>query len=482
MDIRIKGHEFFYDITSLCMMFFPGQKVEYVNRSSGDPRILQSLKKDCNKYICSTRVLNHGKWYSCRISADDSCDVKNLAKRSFYKACARATGITSAWGTLTGIRPLSVYNRHLNAGGNIESVMKNEYLMSEDKIKCLAKISDAQASIVEKAEKDVSIYISIPFCPSRCSYCSFISVAAAGSSDLLQKYLELLTDEIRLKSETVSRFGLNIKSIYIGGGTPGILSSQQLTRLLETLFKYFDISPDTELCFELGRPDSVTLQKLEALKSYGVNRICINTQTTNDDVLKSVNRAHTGADYFKAMKLAHTIGFNSINTDLIAGLPGESVSSFCRSVDQVMDAGADNITVHTLSIKRSSALKSEKKALNLQNSCIEPMLNYAYGKLDCSGYIPYYIYRQKNCVSNGENVGFCLPDKICRYNVYMMEDVHTIIACGAGASSKFIDGSRVTRIINVKYPMEYISENFKVINNINKTYNILKDNPNYESK
>lgn len=475
MDIKINGHNFEYDITSMSMLFFPGEKVYYVNRSKNSNHIISSLKRLDNKLISKTTFYFNNKVYTSQKTVSVDCDSKNLVKQTFYKACLKATGIESPWGILTGIRPLSVFAKHSLEGDNATEIMASEYYLKPSKIEILKSIYDIQKQITSKT-KDISIYISIPFCPSKCSYCSFISVAATNTSSLLDEYLLKLEEEIELKSKIISMFGFKVKSLYIGGGTPGILSFAQLAKLLDVCDRKFDIKAITETCIEIGRPELISDDKLSLLKKYNFNRICINTQTTNDAVLEKINRKHTYLQYLDSVELAKNYGFDSINTDLIAGLPGEDYSSFCNSVNDVIDSGVNNITVHTLAIKKSAKLSEDKSNYKAKNSSVSDMLEYAYGALIKSGFVPYYIYRQKNCVSNGENIGFCKPDAVCKYNIYMMEDVHTVISCGAGASTKIIDGKKTDRVINVKYPMEYVREFDKIIFNTKKITDILKEN------
>ncbi|MBP3481147.1 MAG: coproporphyrinogen dehydrogenase HemZ [Clostridia bacterium] len=465
MDIKVFGHEYFYDITSMSMLFFPGEKVCYVRRSSKPTHIISGLYFSRGSIISRTRIKYNGRWFSSQKNAKSGCDLKNLVKQTFYRACSIATGITPPWGILTGIRPLSVYRRHRIAGDEPHAVMKDEYFLAEDKIELLDKIFACQAAFHCPKPRDVSVYISIPFCPGKCSYCSFISISAVNARDLLDRYLNGLFDEIKAKALLINKYNLRVKSLYIGGGTPGILDERQLLMLMQLLHDSFDFGKTEEICFELGRPETVSDEKLKILKNFNVHRICINTQTTNDKILNIIGRNHNSQDYFLAVKKALKCGFNSINTDLIAGLPGEDYSSFCRSVDDVINSGVDNITVHTLAIKRAAKLSGCGDNFNPENRVVTDMLDYAYSRLMSDGYVPYYIYRQKNCVSNGENTGFCKPYKICGYNIYMMEDIHSIIACGAGASSKIIKDRKVNRVINVKYPMEYVSEYEKIIKN-----------------
>ncbi len=474
MDIKVTGHEYFYDITSMSMLFFPGEKTNYVKRSNNETHIISTLKIINSKYLSLTRIKFKGNWYSSQKTCSITCDSKNLVKQTFYKACSKATGISSPWGILTGIRPLSVYKRHFLNRENVANIMKNEYYLHDDKIELLDNIFKIEKDLLNSNKSDVSIYISIPFCPSKCSYCSFISVAATKTGDLANKYFDLLIKEIKLKSQLIKIHKLNVKSLYVGGGTPGTLDENKIDLLLSTLDQEFKLKTIDELTFEIGRPETITHDKLKILKKYNVNRICINTQTTNDKILASVNRKHSAKMYFNAVNLAKSVGFESINTDLIAGLPNEDVDSFIKSVDDVISTGVNNITIHTLSIKKSAVLSDEGKYYNPSDVRVRLMLESAYHKLAANGYVPYYIYRQKNCVSNGENIGFCKPNKLCKYNVYMMEDVHSIISCGAGASSKIINGTEVSRVINVKYPMEYVNEFYKINNNNIKLDNILK--------
>lgn len=472
MDVKVSGHGFFYDITTVAMLFFPGEKVNYVQKSSNPLRAVSALKPRGDKVISFTRIFREGKNYYSQITAHGSSDIKNLVKRTFYKACSKATGIVPPWGTLTGISPSSVYERLQREGADAGTLLKKEYYLEDSKIALLKAVSRNQQGIAVKNPRDVSVYISIPFCPGRCSYCSFISVSAAKGGKLLDDYLDLLRHEISQKALLIKKYGLNLRSVYVGGGTPGILDKVQLERLLEEVFSNFSVSGGCEICVELGRPDTVTEEKLSVLKRYGVGRICVNTQTTNDAVLAEIGRRHTAADYFRAVDLVKPFNF-TVNTDLIAGLPGETVRSFRQSVDDVLKTGVQNVTVHTLAIKRSARLH-EEGAFDPLGAGVSDMIDYAYQKLGENGYSPYYLYRQKNCVSNGENVGFCLEGTQCRYNIYMMEDVHSVISCGAGASSKIINGCKTERVINVKYPMEYVNENSKITANTQKIDKILR--------
>lgn len=475
MDIIIYGHEFFYDITSISMLFFPGEKTNMVDKSKQPSYIVSTLIKNANKQIALTKFKYNNKWYKAQKSADLFSDSKDLVKLSFYKCCSKATGIESDWGILTGIRPLSVYEKIKSQNKDVCKILEKKYLLNKNKIDILKRISDVQKGIAINNKKDVSIYVSIPFCPSKCTYCSFISISAVNKDKLKSEYVKCLTKEIEIKSQLVKKYNLKIRSLYIGGGTPGVLTFDEMACLFKTLKYSFDLDLIAEKCFEIGRPDTISKEKLSLLKEYGFDRICINTQTTNDEILQAVNRKHDSCQFIDAVKLANNYRFNSINTDLIAGLPGESLDSFKKSVNEVISSGVDNVTIHTLSIKRSSTLSQSDEYYNPQNKTVDQMIDFAYEKLCENDFTPYYIYRQKNCVSNGENIGFCKYDKPCLYNIYMMEDVHSVIACGAGASSKIVDNKTVNRVINVKYPMDYVADYEKIENNTIKVENLLKE-------
>lgn len=475
MDIIIIGHDYFYDISSILMLFFPGEKATFVSHSKNETYIRSKLIINCDKCISVTEIRFNGKIFKSQKTVDLSYNSRDLVKYTFYKACTKATGISSEWGILTGIRPLSVYEKIRLQGQKPDKILLKNYLLKPKKIDILKHISSVQNSFIQQESDYISVYISIPFCPSKCSYCSFISISAVNKEKLKKQYIDLLVNEIKLKAKLIKKYNLKVRSLYIGGGTPGVLSCDEMIALFNAIEKCFNLDYIIERCFEIGRPDTISSEKLDILHKFGFNRICINTQTTNDDVLYNVNRKHSADNYFDAISLAKQYTFNSINTDLIAGLPGESLDSFKKSVDDVIKTGINNITVHTLSIKRSATLSQTDEYYDPQNFTVNKMLDYAYFTLSNNGFKPYYIYRQKNCVSNGENIGFFKDGVPCLYNIFMMEDVHSIIACGAGASSKIIKGTAVNRVINVKYPMDYVSDFEKVEINTQKLDDLLKE-------
>ena len=372
------------------------------------------------------------------------------ACRQLFCALSEATGFRPQWGTLTGIRPVKL------AGVDLGS----EFLVSSEKVDIIRKIAELQSTLAPPPGKSFSLYISIPFCPSRCSYCSFIS-EHNPSPALVEEYVRCLCEEIRFVGEIVKRESMWPQTVYVGGGTPTFLSHTQLDRVLGYVREVFDMSACSEITVEAGRPDTVTAEKLEVLKAGGTKRVSINPQTFDDEVLKNIGRGHTVRQTLEALDMAKKCGFDVINCDLIAGLPGEGFDGFRKSVDTLLGAGVNNIAVHTLCVKRSSRIHEKSgKAVAYSKSEAGAMLDYAYGRLGhaglrAGGLRPYYLYRQKLSLDGLENVGFASPGTECLYNVNIMADNQTIIACGAGGASKLV-GSEIKRSFGYKYAAEYV--------------------------
>ena len=308
-------------------------------------------------------------------------------------------------------------------------------------------------------ESPCSLYISVPFCPTKCNYCSFVSCTTPRLLSLIPDYLERLLDELTLISSTIKDSGLNLQSVYVGGGTPAILDAKQIEVLLADVYNKFSISNECEFTFEAGRPDCITHEKMKVLHDFGVPRISINTQTTNDNILKSVGRNHTYSDFLSAFEMAKNIGFKCINTDIIAGLPGETAESFCKSIKDVVALSPENITVHAFTLKKSSNYRiSGEKSYTLDSCDAVKMTDFSNDYLAKAGYFPYYVYRQKNTISNLENVGYSKPGSESIYNVIMMGEYHTVFGAGAGSVTKIVtdNGERVDRIFSPKYPYEFL--------------------------
>lgn len=367
------------------------------------------------------------------------------------------------WGILTGIRPAKIAVKALREGKSPEAVV--EYFVKEcganlSKANLALEVALTEAPIIDKMYPDgVSLYIGIPFCPSRCLYCSFVTNGTERARRLMPEYTEALKKEIRYVSEIVKLNGDRIETVYIGGGTPTTLTPELLEDMLKCIYEYNDLSCVKEFTVEAGRPDTITEEKLRILKEYGVGRISINPQTMNDETLKVIGRKHSVADIIEAFYLARRCGFDDINMDLIAGLPGEDFEMFRHSLEEVEKLSPEDTTVHTLSIKRSSILNEYRDSYRMtEGEEVSRMVDHAREYMKSLGKIPYYMYRQKNQLGNLENVAYCKKGHESLYNIYIMEELQTIISMGAGGVTKTVDREtdRIERIFNVKEAKDYI--------------------------
>ncbi len=381
-------------------------------------------------------------------------DPKRAVKKSFYVYMRDLMSVSYPWGCLTGIRPTVVAEEE----GFDEKSLSSKYLVREDKAKLACITGANERRILEDIpQEDMGLYIGIPFCPSRCEYCSFISADATKHLNILDKYEEALERELQYIADNILR---NISMVYIGGGTPTVLSDKTFERLIYKVRSTLKMTPETEFTVEAGRPDTITSYKLSAMKDAGVRRICINPQTMRTETLSKLNRRHTAEDAVKVFEEARSIGFDVINMDLIAGLKYERDEDFLYSVQRLLELRPENITIHTLYKKRRAAMgKDEVLDRELTRGSVDDALIKGYEMLFENGYIPYYLYRQKDTGHGLENTGFALPGKECRYNVAMMTDRRDVISVGAGGMSKRIfDGGRYERCPCTKDPHEYIRD------------------------
>lgn len=452
------NHPYSYDTENLAEIFFPYEKIEikssmprgdfggilvYTGIRSGELRVSAYID---GKETTRLHTLQNGE------------NEKLALSRLFYGALSAATGDSYPWGILYGVRPAKFYQSLVLKKGAKEAdeTLRRGYLVGEEKLELLKTVAKNERRINALSSKNsFSLYVSIPFCPTRCSYCSFVSHSIENAAPLLDEYVELLCKELESTAQIARSLGLRLETVYFGGGTPTTLSAPQLKKLLFAVEKNFDLSSLREYTVEAGRPDTVTREKLEVLHDFSVGRISINPQTFNDDVLAAIGRRHTCKDTLRAYELAHSLGCFDINTDLIAALPGDSPESFEQSVQKAISLSPSNITVHTLCLKTGAFLTScgmPDKALAAD------MVRFACGALSQSGYIPYYMYRQGKSVGNLENTGWCVPGRECLYNVFMMDETHTVLACGAGGVTRLRhpESSLIQRIYNYKYPYEYI--------------------------
>ena len=449
-----------YEIEQLTRMFTKDLSVVFGTKEqqTEEQNILFVSRRD--KTVCAELTFN-GKVYTDTLAADDSEDKMMLdICAAVYNMYTAAFGKKLAWGMLTGVRPVrlmrNLYKKHGDIG-KVKDIFKNQYFVTDEKIKLCSDIFSLQKNITDNCRpNDYSLYISVPFCPTRCSYCSFVSVGSTNATKLMEQYVEKLCEEIKYTALTAQKAKLNLKTIYIGGGTPTAVSAEQLERIMQTVKDNFDLSKVEEYTVEAGRPDCTTKEKLQIIKKLGADRVSINPQTFSDEVLKAIGRKHTHQDFVKCYKTAKKMGFKSINTDLIAGLPLDTVEGFENSLKGCIELGAENITVHTLTLKRASNIVTNNQ--NNSYADVEQMLakNAMLGE---NGYIPYYMYRQKSTLQSLENVGFSQPHHESLYNIYIMEEIQTIISCGAGGVTKVVgaDGE-LKRIYNYKYPTEYVKD------------------------
>ncbi len=407
-----------------------------------------------NTVIAAGREFVYRDEYVCSDDLEFKRYAKRFAKLAVYNALRALTGRTMPWGALTGIRPTKLAYGEREHGRPFEPMFE-KFGVAPENIRLVRDVLDAQEGIYGHEEGAADLYIGIPFCPSKCNYCSFITADIGKTAQYLSDYLAALEGEI---AECEGLYS-HLKSIYIGGGTPFVLEPSQLRRVLEAAKPF--TRPGIEYTVEAGRPDVFTEEKLALLQEYGVTRICVNPQSFCDETLVRIGRRHTAEDIYRAYKLARQFPFE-INLDLIAGLTGESVPQFCESVDRAIALEPENITVHTLCLKKGARLKEEESFL--EGGGIAEMIAYARSRLYAAGYTPYYLYRQKYMAGNFENTGWTRPGKACIYNVDVMEEITDNIACGANAVTKklFAGEGRIERLGSPKDIPTYIAKAKKV--------------------
>ncbi len=469
MTLIIDGHSFHYEMENLCRIFFPYQKINVKMELCEDKIVAYTgIKMQPGGLLITARLKTNSyqKENSYFCSFGECADEKEQERRMailLFELFTGYCGFTPKWGILTGVRPVKLFRMITSRMGEEKGLdyFKTNLLVSPEKADLsLITMRNEEKILSESTPESFSLYVSIPFCPTRCSYCSFVSSSVEKTAKLIPKYLELLCKEIEHTAKIAADLKLRLKSIYIGGGTPTTLSAEQLRVMLDTINHCFDLSSCCEFTVEAGRPDTITSEKLIALKSCGVTRISINPQTFNDEVLKTIGRQHTTEQTLSAYAMAREYGFDNINMDLIVGLPGDSVESFISTLDRVIALVPESITVHTLSLKRSARIfQEESEPFSNDAKAAGQMLDYADEQLLQHGYAPYYLYRQSRMVGNLENTGWAKPGFESPYNVFIMDETQTILACGAGAASKIKDPNSdcLERIYNFKYPYEYIN-------------------------
>ena len=466
MKIYITGLASGYEVEHLVRLFYPMAPLTLTPPEDGEDCVWAERRADG----LFARVHEHGgeKAASAPLPGPDG-ETEAFALASLTYDLLRAwTGIRPPWGKMTGVRPVRLVHDKRAAGwseAEIDHFFLGRFDCSEQKYRMAKAIADLQEPILRLGSKPktYSLYLGIPFCPSRCSYCSFVSCNLDRDRELVQPYVDCLCREVQEIRAQAEKAGLRLCSIYIGGGTPTSLSADQLRQLMGTVRENFDLSKVVEYTVEAGRPDCTDAEKLAVIKEYGATRISINPQTFSDEVLANIGRKHSAQDILDCYADARRAGHDDINMDLIAGLPGDTVEGFEHSLRQAIALDPENITVHTLTLKRASRIVIEDQKEN-DYADVAAMLEKCH-LLAEAGYRPYYLYRQKNTLQNLENVGWCKPGHEGYYNIYIMEEVQTILSAGAGGSTKLVadGGKRMQRIFNFKYPTEYIQRFAEVL-------------------
>ena len=460
MNLYVKNHNFHFELENLTRLFFPNEKITVI-RDFSKTQLPYIYTEVSDKITISVNIGSFNKSETAVKKLTDD-DNELVSAQLLYKLLCDFTGLTQPWGILTGVRPVKLLRKLAEESSEEQAVKKFEkdFFVSNEKTALSRETEHNERKILELSRPEsFSLYVGIPFCPSRCSYCSFVMASIERAEKLIEPYTKLLCEEIKRTAEIANKLGLRLETVYFGGGTPTTLSAEQLDTVLRTVNKCFDMSTCREFTVEAGRPDTIDSAKLFALKENKVDRISINPQTTNDEVLKTIGRKHTAQQFFDAFELARKCGFDNINTDLIAGLPTDTPESFKNSLDSIVKLNAECITVHTLCMKRASRLTTEGVTLDLQQARdAREMLAYTQNILGQNEYIPYYMYRQSRMVGNLENVGWSKKGFESLYNVYVMDETHTILACGSGGVTKLKRNNPdyLERIFNFKYPYEYM--------------------------
>ena len=459
MKLTFIGHDDRYAIEQLQMSLFP----QYIHEDTGEA--VSKLSRGETWLTATTTITINGQKTSAtkRLkAAEESVRLRRrILQQSYYLAALPHLGEAPACGALAGVRPTKLSTKHLLEGGSAASarkMLKDVYFVSPQRQQLALDCSFSTVKAVNLLEdRDISLYVGIPFCPTRCAYCSFVSRTVGKRTELMTPYLEALEKELRHTGKLLKESGKTIRSVYIGGGTPTTLTSSQMAWLLDTIHEAFDLSRCLEFTVEGGRPDTLDAEKLQTIRNHGADRMSINPQTMEDPVLKACGRPHKAADVLRAYQEAVDAGFTAINMDLIAGLPQDSYEGFCRSLDTVISLNPANITVHTLALKKGADLFEKKVQLPSQEE-VSRMVDYANEQLAKAGYKPYYLYRQKYMSGSFENVGWSRDGLDCLYNIYMMEEIHTILSLGGGGMNKVnLPSGRLERFHNPKFPEQYIA-------------------------
>ncbi len=471
MNLITKGNISRYYAETLVLLFFPGSKFPkdetgeglsvYMSvEEEGDRVVGKVVIKDGQREVSATYVPSA----PCAGKVSHGMLLKLAAGGAMLRAGADFCGTVPPWGMITGVRPAKLCLDMLEGGKCDDEILEhfvNDFLCSEKKAKlALMTAKKEHLFVTDVRRRECSVYIAIPFCPSRCAYCSFVSFSSPKLLSLIPDYLVRLCEDIKNTFAIIKEMGIRVATVYIGGGTPTTLSANELEVLLSCISSCTDISALDEFTVEAGRPDTIDPDKMSILVKWGVTRVSVNAQTLNDDVLKAIGRRHTSEDFLRAYNCALESGIRDINVDLIAGLPGEHYESFVSSCERILELNPTNITVHTFYVKRAAELREDINSFRAEDENTLKAVDLAQGAILDGGYVPYYLYKQKNTAANLENTGFSMNGHECLYNIFMMEEVHTVFGAGASAMTKLVsphkDNMKIERICETKYPYEYL--------------------------
>ena len=472
MKLTRMGHEDLYAVEQLQMALFGTRE---------DGEALSRLHRG-NTWLTAVTQITIGQKATRAVrrmkTADETVRARRrILQQSYYQAALPHLEQAPSWGALAGVRPTKISTRHLLSGGTPKTAARElaeVYYVTPARQQLAVDCSVSTVRAANLLEKqDISLYVGIPFCPTRCAYCSFVSRSVGKRTELLEPYLQALYRELEHTGKLLARSGKTVRTVYIGGGTPTTLSADQMARLLDAIHGSIDLSRCLEFTVEGGRPDTLDAQKLAVIRQHGADRMSINPQTMCDPVLRASGRPHKARDVLDRYTDAVNAGFDAINMDLIAGLPTDDLTGFCHSLDTVAALRPANITVHTLALKKGADLFEHRENLPSAQA-VTQMVEYANATLRQLGYKPYYLYRQKYMSGSFENVGWSLPGKDCLYNIYMMEELHTILSLGGGGMNKVnLPDGTLQRFHNPKFPEQYIEQIDSVLKQKEELFELL---------
>ena len=481
MKLYLAGHAYKYAVEQMLMQILDDERPEFVEvqPNNDENHAVVSLIRDGATASAFTRIRHNGKIFTgeaknSRVPAANDMELdreyQRLIKLSFFRAARKITGRELPWGATTGIRPSTLLTRMVRDSVNIDTAEQRlirNYYISPERASLARDCAEAEITARKALQPhDIALYIGIPFCPTRCAYCSFVSHSVEKSFKLLPPFIDALKDEATALAEVVSQFNQRVVALYIGGGTPTTLTAEMLENLLSHLSATFDFSGLREYTVEAGRPDTITAEKLAVLKANGVTRVSVNPQTMRDEVLGLIGRRHSAKDTLEAYELTRKTGFECVNMDLIAGLPGDTPQGFADTLSQVLALNPENLTVHTLSLKRGTRVTLENTPIP-DGAAVSEMLTHTLQQLRGNDYKPYYLYRQKFTSGGFENTGWTKPGFENLYNIIMMDELRPVLALGSGVSKLVIpegfpQSGRIERIFNPKYPYEYIERRTEI--------------------